>query len=340
MKNNKRFTNFLILFLCSFILGACSNKDSLQNVSISQKIVRVAHGQPINHPDHIAMLKFAEHINEHLGDKYKVVVYDNGLLGDTKNALELAQTGAIDYVISSTSNLESFNNAYGLFSLPYLFINEKAYFDFMNSKLSERLYNSTEKSGLRAVTWFNAGSRNFYGSKPYTTPEDLKGEKIRVQPSPLNVAMMKALGAGAVPMSFGEVYTALQQGTIDGAENNELALNTVKHGEVVDFYTYDEHQRQPDMLIASTRFLNSLNSSERKIFNEATELAHKTELREWEKAVLKAKEDGENMGVKFVEADIPAFQYKVKKIHKEYLNAEKNSLVYYEEIEKLNNEHK
>lgn len=174
-----------------------------------------------------------EEIESKLGDKYEVQIYANGLLGDTKNALDLTQTGALDFVVGSASNMETFNPLYSIFSMPYLFVNEDAYHEVMaTDAITDKVYQSTINSGVLSVGWFDAGTRNFYGTNPFNTVDDLKGLKIRVQPSPMNVQMMQAFDAGAVPMGFGEVYTALQNGTIDAAENNEFALTSVKHGEV------------------------------------------------------------------------------------------------------------
>ena len=117
--------------------------------------------------------------------------------------------------------------------MPYLFDSEEVYKSVMeDSDYMENVYESTDEAGFRVVTWYNAGTRNFYAKTPINTPDDLKGKKIRVQQSPASVAMANAFGAAAAPMGFGEVYTAIQQGVIDGAENNELALTNNKHGEV------------------------------------------------------------------------------------------------------------
>ena len=120
--------------------------------------------------------------------------------------------------------------------MPYLFDSEDVYKSVMqDTDYMEKIYESTDEAGFRVVTWYNAGTRNFYGKKPINTPDDLKGMKIRVQQSPASVAMVNAFGAAAAPMSFGEVYTAIQQGVIDGAENNELALTNNKHSEVAKY---------------------------------------------------------------------------------------------------------
>ena len=140
--------------------------------------------------------------------------------------------------------------------------------DYMN-----QIYESTDEAGFRVLTWYNAGTRNFYAKTPIHTPEDLKGMKIRVQQSPASVQMMEAFGAAASPMSFGEVYTAIQQGVIDGAENNELALTNNKHGEVAKYFSYNKHQMVPDMLIGNLKFLDSLSDEERQVFEEAARLS-------------------------------------------------------------------
>lgn len=140
--------------------------------------------------------------------------------------------------------------------------------DYMN-----QIYESTDEAGFRVLTWYNAGTRNFYAKTPIHTPEDLRGMKIRVQQSPASVQMMEAFGAAASPMSFGEVYTAIQQGVIDGAENNELALTNNKHGEVAKYFSYNKHQMVPDMLIGNLKFLNSLSDEERQVFEEAARLS-------------------------------------------------------------------
>lgn len=331
----KKKTKMIFIFLgiiFTLILSGCSSAQAG-----GKKIIRISHGQPADHPDDQAVKAFAQHIHENLGDKYQVLVYDNGLLGDSKNALELCQTGAIDFVVCSTSNLEAYNRLYGLFSVPYLFSNEAAYFDFMNSDVASKMYDSTIESGFKVVTWFNAGQRSFYASKPIKTPADLKGMKIRVQPSPLNIAMMEALGAGAVPMGFGEVYTALQQGTIDAAENNELALTTVKHGEVAKYYSYDMHQMQPDMLVGNYKLLENLSDEERAIFEEGFEIAHQVEVEAWdietEKAINTAKND---MSVTFVKTDTKAFQDACAHISQDYMKANPGTEIYFEEINKAN----
>lgn len=173
-------------------------------------------------------------------------------------------------MVAGTANLETFADVYEIFSMPYLFTSEEAYHAvMMDTDYMESTDESTDAAGFRVLTYYNAGTRSFYASKPINTPADLKGLKIRVQQSPASIKMANAFGAAASPMSFGEVYTAIQQHVIDGAENNELALTNNKHGEVAKYYSYNRHQMVPDMLIGNLKFLNSLPADELKIFQEA-----------------------------------------------------------------------
>lgn len=329
---------FAVTFLMFSLVACNSTKDA--SVESGKKIIRISNGQPEDHPDNVGMRAFKEYIEERLGDKYQVMIYPNELLGSSKNALELCQTGALEYVICSSSNMETFSSLYSIFSMPYLFSSQEAYYKTMeNPEILKPIYESTISQGVESVGWFDAGTRNFYGHKPIKTVEDVKGMKIRVQPSPTNVAMMKAFNAGAVPMSFSEVYTALQNGTIDAAENNEIALTTVKHGEVAEYYSYNMHQIVPDLLVASTSFLDGLSDEEREIFDEATKIATEVEREEWTKKTDEAiKISKEKMGVEFVESDVMSFKERVLPLHEKMIKDNPEMSPIYEAIDKINKE--
>lgn len=329
----KRWPAMLAAFVSLLlVLTACGGA-----AQDTKRIIRISHGQQESHPDHLAMVAFEKYVEERLGDKYDIRIYANGLLGDSKNALELCQTGALEYVIASASNMETFSRTYQLFSFPYLFSSTPAYFMAMEDEtLMNQIYSTTEPSGIRVVTWFDAGSRNFYSKKAIHSPADLKGMKIRVQPSPTNIAMMAAFGASATPMGFSEVYTALSQGVIDGAENNELALTDQKHGEVAPNYTYDMHQMVPDFLVANISFLESLPENERKVFDEASKIANETEIVEWKKSVEEAKKKAKEMGVNFIDVDVNEFRNMVLPLHESILEKYPEMRPIYDKINEYN----
>lgn len=320
----------LILLISTLFLTGCS-------VTGGKKIVRISHGQSETHPDHIGLLAFEKHIEDRLGDKYDIQIFPNELLGAAVKAIELTQTGAIDFVVCSTSNLETFDNIYEIFSMPYLFDSVEAYHATMeNKEITDKIYKSTESSGFEAVTWFEAGTRNFYATRPIEGPDDLKGMKIRVQQSPANVKMMSAFGAAAAPMSFGEVYTAIQQHVIDGAENNELALTNNKHGEVAKYYVYDRHQMVPDMLVGNLNFLNSLTPEERQVFDEAAEICTQVEREAWDKEIENARKLAMDMGVKFSETDTGAFRERVIGVQEELMAGNEKLRPIYDRIQEIN----
>ena len=303
-----------------------------------KRIIRVSHAQSETHPEHLGLLAFKEYVEEKLGDKYEVQIFPNELLGSAQKAIELTQTGAIDFVVAGTANLETFADVYEIFSMPYLFDSEEVYKSVMqDTEYMENVYASTDEAGFRVVTWYNAGTRNFYGKSPIRTPEDLKGKKIRVQQSPASVEMVKAFGAAAAPMGFGEVYTAIQQGVIDGAENNELALTNNKHGEVAKYYSYNKHQMVPDMLVANLKFLNSLSPEDYQVFKEAAALSTEVEMEEWDKSIEEAKKIAtDEMGVEFIDVDVEAFKEKVLPLHESMLLENEKIRDLYDHIQAAN----
>ena len=319
--------------------GASSNTESKQEGTSSKKrIIRIAHSQAETHPEHIGLLKFKEYVEEELGDKYEVQIFPNELLGSQTKAIELTQTGAIDFVLVGTPSLENFAKVYEIFSMPYLFTSEEAYHAAMNDEAyMKKIYESTDDTGLRVVTWYNVGTRNFYAKKEIKTPEDLKGLKIRVQQSPASVNMANAFGAAASPMSFGEVYTAIQQGVIDGAENNELALTSNKHGEVAKYFSYNKHQMVPDVLVANLKFLNGLSKEDRAVFEKAAKISTQVEQEEWDKQVEEAKEYAQKeMGVKFLDVDVQLFREKVLGVQKQMLEDNESIRDSYEHFQTFN----
>jgi len=308
--------------------------------SVQQKhIVRIGHNQSTNHPTHIALVAFQTYINEKLGDKYVVEVYPNELLGSQTDMVQLTQTGAIDYCVASNAILETFSKNYEIFNLPYLFASTEAYHNAMDdANVTGPIFAATEQAGFLAVTWLDAGTRNFYtANKPIEKPEDLKGLKIRVQQSPTNIEMMKLLGGSATPMGFGEVYTALQSNIIDGAENNEMALTDNGHGDVCKYYSYDMHQMVPDILIGNHAFMEELTEEERMIFEEGYQLINQVQREEWVEAVENAKNKAENeQGVQFLYPEQKPFVEACMPLHQKVL--EKNTAIQpiYEKIQDYN----
>ena len=319
------------------MLAACgaSGEDNRQ-------IIRIGHNQSTNHPTHIALVAFEEFIESKLGDKYNVEVYPSELLGSQNEMVQLTQTGAINFCVASNSLLETFSDNYTLFNLPYLFSSSEAYHAAMDDEsITGPIFESTKQAGFEAVTWLDAGTRNFYTVNTLIeTPADLKGLKIRVQQSPTNVEMMRLLGGSATPMGFGDVYTALQSKIIDGAENNELALTDNGHGDVCKYYSYDMHQMIPDILIGNIAFLDGLSEEERAIFEEGFDLVNQVQREEWVSAVEEAKDRAQNeQGVEFLYPDTKPFQEACASMHDSMLAEHPDLAPIYEAIQAYNEQY-
>lgn len=308
----------------------------------SRRIIRIGHNQATEHPTHIALSAFEEYVESRLGDKYNIEIYPSELLGSQTDMVQLTQTGAINFCVASNSILETFSENYTLFNLPYLFASAEAYHAAMDDEnIVGPIFESTKKAGFEAVTWIDAGTRNFYTvSTPIETPADLKGLKIRVQQSPTNVQMMSLLGGSATPMGFGDVYTALQSKVIDGAENNEMALTSNGHGDVCKYYSYNMHQMIPDILVGNCAFLDELTEEERSIFEEGFQLVNRVEREEWGKAVDAAKDKAQNQqGVTFLYPDTKPFQEICEPMHVQMLEQYPDLKVIYDKIQQYNTQY-
>ena len=213
----------------------------------------------------------------------------------------------------SSSVLEGFAPDFKVFSLPYIFRDEKHKFDFFESNLGKSLLKSTQKFWLRGLCYYDAGSRSFYTKdKPILTPDDLRGLKIRIQESPTSVKLVNALGGSATPIAWGELYTALQQGVVDRAENNPPSFYTSKHYEVCKYYSLDEQTSVPDVLLISTVIWNELSEQEKLWFEEAADESYEYEKKLWREATMEALEEVQKAGadiVKVFPADVVGMKF-------------------------------
>lgn len=302
-------------------LTACSDSTSVQTEGRTM-VVTVSTAQPENHPTSVGIRAMKDYIEENLGEGVEVRIFYNGVIGQSGEALELLQMGTLDFVMASGSNMEAFSEMYSIFGLPYLFKNEESFRKCMNDeKFISQIYESTVDKGIQGVTWFANGVNNIYSTRPIRTPEDMKGLKFRVQTSEANVKMAQAMGAAAVIMNYGEVYTALQNHVIDAAANPEMALVSVKHGEVAPYYSRTEHQIFTDMLVCNSEFLNSLSDHDREIFEESFKIANQVECEEWDRQIEVCIEEAEKMGVEFIEVDKAPFEQLEKPVREELLAA-------------------
>ena len=225
--------------------------------------------QPIDHPSTYSEKYFAEEVGLLTKGTVKVEAYANTQLGDAVANVQSIRNGTIGFATVSTANLNQVIPALDVYSLPFLFKNEAHFWWFLAQPQAAEVVKPLEDKGIKVLAYLDSGSRNFFTQRAVRTPDDLKGQKIRVMASPVMVNTMKALGATGVPVAWAELYTALQTGVVDGAENNHPSVVAKKFFEVSKFYSLDEHMRIPDVLIMSMKLWNQLNDEQKKAVAEA-----------------------------------------------------------------------
>lgn len=268
-----------------------------------------------------------ENISKRTGGELKVRVYANGSLGDETQVLQDVQQGTVDIARVSVSNLQAFSDQFSVLSMPYLFASTEQYLTFSRSPLADTFYAFPESVGIKGLTFYTSNFRSFYTrNKAIMTPDDLKGLKIRVMADPTVLDMMKRLGATATPLPYSEVFSAMQQGVIDGAENSPTTMSEARHGEMMKAYSFDEHTLVPDITVISMKTWQKLTPEQQTIVREEAlkSAVYQTDYLTTQTA--KSKIDAEKMGVTFYYPDKKAFQTRVAPMY-DQLPADKAKLV-------------
>ena len=309
----KRLGALFIGCCMALLLAACSSDDGAITLILAEN-------QVDDYPTSIGDYEFARLIEEKTNGRYKVDVYTGGQLGDEKSVIELMQVGAIELARVNASPLMEFSDTLGVLSLPYLFTDDEHKWAVLNGEIGDELLNDLNKSNLQGLAFYDSGSRHFYNAvREVKKPEDLEGLKIRVQQSSMNIDMVEALGGSATAMSYSEVYSAIQTGVIDGAENNLPSYYTTNHYEVAKYLTIDGHSGVPEVLTASKSLWDDLSEEDRKIFIEAALESQKVQREAWAKLEIEALEQVKAKGNTVTEiTDVAAWQEKVEPLYEKY----------------------
>ncbi len=302
---------FLLLALTMFAAG-CGGGD--RHVTL-----KLAHTLDTTHSVHQAMVFMGERLKELSGGTMDIDIYPSGQLGSERDTMELLQIGSLAITKVSTSPMEGFVPEMKVFSIPYVFRDEEHLWEVLQGKIGEDLLQAGEAVYLRGLVYYDAGSRSFYTrDEPIREPKDLAGLKIRVMKSQTSVRMVEALGGSATPISFGELYTALQQGVVDGAENNPPSFYLSKHYDVARYYTLDMHTSVPDILLMSSHVWNSLNAEQQGWVQEAARLSVPYQRALWKESSDAALQAVKDAGVEIIKPDKSAFKDAVQEMHDSY----------------------
>ncbi|MGQ1947915.1 TRAP transporter substrate-binding protein [Geofilum sp. OHC36d9] len=305
-----------ITTLAISILTGCGLKSDV-------KVLKLGHNLDTKHSVHIAMEFLAKRVAELSDGKIQIEIYPGGVLGSERESLELLQLGSLDLTKVSTATMEGFVEEYKIFGLPYIFRDKAHAFTVLDGPIGKAMLAKGEQYWLRGLCFYDAGARSFYASKPINTPADLAGLKIRVMQSITAVEMIKAMGGSATPVSWGELYTALQSKVVDGAENNPPSFYLSHHYEVCHYYTLNEHTMIPDVLLMSTHAWKKLNEQERKWMDQAVKESVVVQRKEWQKSEDESLAALKKNGVEIIIPDKKPFMEAVKGVYDIYRNNDK-----------------
>ncbi|WBW50422.1 TRAP transporter substrate-binding protein [Peptoniphilus equinus] len=329
----KKIVSLIFIILIMALNTSCSkNRDEFGE---TYQTIRVSFNQNTEHPQYLAMKKFGEEFEKRTNGRYKIKIYPNGVLGSQNNTVEFIRTGALQMAIVPSSSAEVYETDFAIVGAPYLYEGIDHMSRAVQAGVYDDLFKMTHPYNFEVETIYTAGERNVYAKKPIETVEDLEGQIIRVNDSPTYIEMTKLMGGNGAVMSQSEVYTALQQGVVDAAENSELVYRDFKNYEVAPYYAYTKHIVHPDVVIASLEFLNSLNEDDRKIYDELIKESSKYEFELFSQKIEEAKKEIQGSGVTFSYPDVEALRQKVLPLTEKIANQSDTTKKVYESINEL-----
>lgn len=286
----KKILLTVISIITCIVMTGCNKKEDVT-------ILRIGHSLDIEHSVHKAMEHMAKRLAFYSNNTMKIKIYPNAQLGGEREMIELLQIGSLALTKVSAAAIEGFVPEMKLFGMPYLFKNRAHKWQVLHSDVGQELLDLTKKAHLVGLGYYDAGSRSFYMTeKKVESPDDLVSQKIRVMQSPSSVKMVNMLGGAATPISFGELYAALQQGVVDGAENNPPSFYLSRHYEISKYFILDEHTSVPDVIIASKHVMDTLTEQQKSWLNRAVKDSIELQKELWialeEKSLFEVKKHG------------------------------------------------
>ncbi|MDY7394883.1 TRAP transporter substrate-binding protein [Aureibaculum sp. 2210JD6-5] len=307
-----KYKLILIIFLFG-IISSCKKDDGT-------RVLYLAHSLPQSHPVHKGIVEFQKALEKKSRGTLKVKIFPDGQLGSEREVLELLQIGSVAATKVSAATLSNFVPEYHLLGIPYLFRDKDHQFEVLEGPIGKSILEKGSKFWLRGLCYYDAGSRSFYTStKAIRTPEDLKGLKIRVMNNQMAINMVNAMGGSATPLAYGELYTAIQQGVVDGAENNPPSFVSSNHYEISKYYTLDQHSAVPDVLLIGTKYWDKLSDEEKKWVQEAADESAQAQKIFWNDSVEESMRVAKEAGVEIIIPDKSLFAEKSKSVVEEFV---------------------
>ena len=288
----------------------------LARTHVGTRLLKLAHSLDQTHPVHLGMEFMAKRLAELSGGAMQIQIFPNEQLGNETEAIEQVQRGVLAMTKTSTAPLESFLPEMAIFSVPYIFRDAEHCWKVLEGAIGKELLLIGQSKGVRGLCYYDAGARSFYTvTTPILSPADLGGLKIRVMKSKTSMDMVEALGAAPTPIPFGELYSALQQGMVDGAENNLPSFTSTRHYEVCKHYSLDEHSLIPDVLLISENVWQSLSPEEQTWLQQAADESSDYQRKLWAEATEESRQLMIENGVTIHKPDRQPFIDKVQPMH-------------------------
>jgi tripartite ATP-independent transporter DctP family solute receptor len=322
--------------IAALTLVACSSGNpgggtAAPAEEVEPTTMKLALNQTEEHPSYIALQAFGERLTEATDGRWNIEVHPNSTLGDQAEYIQSVSSGVFDLAIVSAPQLENVSKDFVIFSLPTVFDSIDHQMEVLaDDDVVGDLYTSLEDSNnITVVGGFTQGARSVYVKDGAAEqPDDLAGKKIRVQESPVFISMIEALEASPTPMAFGEVYTGLQSGVIDGAENNEISYFTQKHFEVAPFFSYTRHLIGADFLIINTPTLDTMSKEDRAAFDEGWEQTWQEHTELWASETEEAIAGAKAGGATFTEVDSDAFVDALEPLLKKFITTDSQQALF------------
>lgn len=312
---NKKLRLVIVLF-CLLLLSV--------NFAYAKIDLKFTHVLPPQHPYQAACEKMKEIVEAKTNGEVTITIYPSASLAEEPVAIESLEMGTIDLTTVSAAPVTGFVKEFMACDLPFLFKTSEEAYKFYDGEIGDELFKLTEKIGLVGLAWWDNGFRNFTNNiRPLIKPDDFKGLKIRTMNSPVHMASVKALGANPVPIDFGELYTALQQGVVDGQENPVANIYTSRFQEVQKYLTMSRHVYDPSPVFISAKTWGKLTPEQQQIVKEAAIVArdYMRKITNDEEAGIIEKLKKEGMEVTFLTTEeAEAFQTATKDVWKDFVN--------------------
>jgi tripartite ATP-independent transporter DctP family solute receptor len=296
----------------------CSPVASLAQ---QKMVIKASDVHPLGYPTVEAIVRMGGKLEKATNGRLTLQMYPQMQLGGEKEMIEQAQVGALQIARISVGALGPVIDELNVFNMPFIFRDEAHMRKVIDGPIGTELLDkisANPQTRLIALGWMDAGTRNVYSNKPVTKPADLKGMKVRMMGNPIFVETMNAMGGNGVAMGFNELYSAMQTGVVDGAENNEPTVLAQNHYQVAKIYSLTGHLIIPEMFVFSKVSWDKLSKDDQALIKKVSREAQLEQRQLWDEKTAKATEELKAKGVQFVPADKEAFYKATQPVRDKY----------------------